>query len=340
MSENPALSVIVPVFNRAALLHQCLASVAAQSFNKWECIVVDDGSADSSLGVAQMFAGKDCRFKIFARTNPKKGAGACRNEGLSRASGDLIMFLDSDDLLEPSCAENRLAKFDEHPDCDFVVFRVQGFSQGYDARIAYNIDKPEADLLRFLRLDNPWCVCGPLWKRRALLDIGGFDESLPSWQDWQLHVMALLAGKRYVKVSNPPDTLIRIEGDDRIGHRAWDAEHVRAQAKFVARLLQRYAARLVPDPNLRSACTGLMWHLIVRMQQLGFFPEAVAHWGGLRHLRYIGFRIWCEGTLALLFHGRPGGRLFWRRVGHWPSGISRSVDRSTVMKVLDSTARM
>jgi glycosyltransferase involved in cell wall biosynthesis len=333
-SSLPLISVIVPVFNRERLLATCLESIKQQTFKFWECIIVDDGSTDSSLAIAKSFSDKDKRFKAFARTRPNKGAGACRNEGVKCASGAFVVFLDSDDLLSEVCLENRLASFLQHPDCDLVVFRTGGYFETVgDSRTLHNVEKIERDLLRYLRLDVPWPVNGPLWKRSVLQDIGGFDESLPGWQDWQVHVTALLAGKRYVKMRNEPDSYIRMKGDDRIGRRAWTPEHVRPKANFILKLFERYSALLVNDEETRSACAGLAWYLIVRVQELGYLQEAVSHWTRLRRLNYVGFRVWCEGLLALHFHGKPGGRICWSFVARWPRAVVGRVDTSTMYKV-------
>lgn len=331
---EPLLSVVVPVFNRQCLLVPCLESVSRQTLRSWECIVVDDGSSDSSLVVARSFAAKDSRFKALSRTRARKGAAACRNEGLASATGKLVMFLDSDDLLSENCLARRAAAFAQHPDCDFVTFPVEGFTDNPGAgRRLFNVEKPLPDLLRFLRLDNPWPINGPLWKREALMSGEGFDQSLPGWQDWQLHVMALLAGKRYAKIGGEPDSFIRIKGDDRIGHGAWTIDHVRPKAAFLLRLFDQYRGQLQADLVTRGAAAGLAWHLIARLQELGFEKVATAYWTHLWKWKYLTFPIWYQGILALRLHGRPGGGICWSLVARWPKTLVGAVDTSTVMCV-------
>jgi glycosyltransferase involved in cell wall biosynthesis len=99
--STPLFSIIVPIFNRQELLNRCLMSVLQQSFSDLELIVVDDGSTDRSIEVAQSI--KDNRIKIFRQGNA--GVSAARNLGAKNASGKWLIFLDSDDEL----VENALA---------------------------------------------------------------------------------------------------------------------------------------------------------------------------------------------------------------------------------------
>lgn len=92
------ISVIVPAYNVEGFIREALASVAAQSYADWECIVIDDGSTDGTLAVAEEFAAADPRFRLISHEN--RGPGA-RNTGLDNARGEWICFLDADDMLLP-----------------------------------------------------------------------------------------------------------------------------------------------------------------------------------------------------------------------------------------------
>src|SRR5690606_9522032 len=109
MTELPMVSIITPTFNRANLIGETLDSVLAQTYQNWECIVVNDGSADNTNEVMSEYLAKDSRFQYHYRPENKlKGANACRNHGFDKSKGDFLIFLDSDDLLEATCLENRL----------------------------------------------------------------------------------------------------------------------------------------------------------------------------------------------------------------------------------------
>lgn len=95
----PKVSVVVPVFNAAAYLRQCLESILSQTIRQIEAVCVDNGSTDGSMEILEEFAAKDPRVRVF-RVG-KRGAGRCRNFGISRARGEFIGFVDSDDFISP-----------------------------------------------------------------------------------------------------------------------------------------------------------------------------------------------------------------------------------------------
>lgn len=99
MNERPFFSVVVPVYNVESFLPACLSSILCQKVVDWECILVDDGSQDSSLQICYAYARKDTRFRVVHKDNG--GVSSARNAGLRAAKGEWIMFADADDTLEP-----------------------------------------------------------------------------------------------------------------------------------------------------------------------------------------------------------------------------------------------
>jgi glycosyltransferase involved in cell wall biosynthesis len=98
--SNTLVSIIIPTYNRAHLLEETLNSLLSQTYTKWECIVIDDGSLDNTQELVKKYQEKDKRFLFFKRSKNKiKGASTCRNIGLKHAKGEFIQFLDSDDLI-------------------------------------------------------------------------------------------------------------------------------------------------------------------------------------------------------------------------------------------------
>ncbi|WP_305785033.1 bifunctional glycosyltransferase/CDP-glycerol:glycerophosphate glycerophosphotransferase [Symbioplanes lichenis] len=100
---SSVLSVVVPVYNVAPYLEECLASLAGQYRDALEVIVVDDGSTDGSAAIAERFVAGDSRFQLIRQANA--GLGAARNAGTAQATGEFLMFADSDDVLAPYAAE-------------------------------------------------------------------------------------------------------------------------------------------------------------------------------------------------------------------------------------------
>lgn len=103
VSTTPFFSIIIPAYNRAELLEETLASVQAQSFQEWECIVVDDGSTDPTSSVVEKIAVIDSRIRYVYQYNAERSAA--RNNGMRHARGTYICFLDSDDHYAPQYLE-------------------------------------------------------------------------------------------------------------------------------------------------------------------------------------------------------------------------------------------
>lgn len=122
--ENPIVSVIMPVYNGREYLRQCLDSVINQTQREIEIICVDDGSSDGSLDILKEYAAKDSRITVLQQ--PNSGAGAARNNGLKKAKGRYLSFLDSDDFFEPDMLEKAVAQIQKDK-ADFVVFRCDHY---------------------------------------------------------------------------------------------------------------------------------------------------------------------------------------------------------------------
>lgn len=100
---SPVISVVVPVYNAEQYLHQCIDSILNQTFTDFELILVDDGSQDNSGAICDQYAEKDNRIIVIHQEN--KGQAAARNVAISKAKGEWIHFVDSDDLIHPQMLE-------------------------------------------------------------------------------------------------------------------------------------------------------------------------------------------------------------------------------------------
>lgn len=116
-AQNPSISIIVPIYNREKWLRNCLDSISSQTFKDWECILINDGSTDNSLKIAQEYAANDPRFIVFSQEN--QGVSAARNLGLDHAQGKWLAFVDSDDEIAPDYLEI-LYKLGEDNNADLV----------------------------------------------------------------------------------------------------------------------------------------------------------------------------------------------------------------------------
>lgn len=129
------VSIIIPIYNVAPYIADCLQSVLAQTYSSLEVIIVNDATPDDSMEQAAPWIEKlreRFEVKVVNHTN-NRGLSAARNTGMDASTGDWIYFLDSDDEITPNCIELLGAKVVEHPDVDFVIggVKVIGSSQKY-----------------------------------------------------------------------------------------------------------------------------------------------------------------------------------------------------------------
>jgi glycosyltransferase involved in cell wall biosynthesis len=210
-TETPTISVIIPVFNSEIFLQETLNSLINQTFIGWECLIIDDGSTDSSLKISKKQQEKDSRIHLIRRTTEIKGAASCRNIGLKAAIGKYIIFLDSDDLLLPHCLEQRVKHMNNNPDLDFAVFQAEKFGLSTEVMTEISSDY----LSDFLTFNIPWQTTGPIWKTSFLMMLNGFNPKIYRLEDPELHIRALLA-------SNNFDVLPKTEPDYK--YRLWRAQ--------------------------------------------------------------------------------------------------------------------
>lgn len=116
---KPLVSVVTPTYNRAHTLGKAIRSVLNQTYENWEMIIVDDGSTDDTKKLVQSFT--DARIRYFVKENG--GPSQARNYGLTHASGDWIMYLDSDDELLSKCIEVMMDWASRNPDAVFAIPR-------------------------------------------------------------------------------------------------------------------------------------------------------------------------------------------------------------------------
>lgn len=192
------ISIIIPSAGQRFFLLQTLESVKSQSFNDFECIVVADDRAEQPP--------EDCKhifklpqFRWVAREGKSGGCGA-RNQGLHLAAGEWIMFLDDDDLLESNCLALRCESIEFDSSKDFYVSPGLRFKEEPGDQREFHVfpyETNDSDLERMFLFQSPWITTGPTWRRDFLLELGGWNENLSFWQDWELNLRALSISSNY-----------------------------------------------------------------------------------------------------------------------------------------------
>ncbi len=124
---DPFFSVIVPVFNTGAYLDVCISSILNQKFERFEIILVDDGSTDGSSSMCNAYAEQDCRIKVFHKENG--GVSSARNMALKESVGDYVVFVDSDDYLRNDALQVLQSTIDK-TNSDLILFDITSITTG------------------------------------------------------------------------------------------------------------------------------------------------------------------------------------------------------------------
>ncbi|MBW4427332.1 MAG: glycosyltransferase [Nostoc desertorum CM1-VF14] len=179
----PKISVIIPAYNSEKTIGHTIQSVLNQTFTDLELIVINDGSQDLTLKIVTQI--KDPRIKVFSYSNA--GGNISRNRGLQRAVGEFVSFLDADDLWTPDKLQSQLKALQENATAqvayswtDYINTNDEFILSGKRVNVNGNVYE---NLLLNNFLENG---SNPLICRKALIKLGGFDESLSAAQDWDM----------------------------------------------------------------------------------------------------------------------------------------------------------
>ncbi|MDN3690583.1 glycosyltransferase family 2 protein [Cyclobacterium jeungdonense] len=187
---TPLVSILIPNYNKSPYLKKTLDSVLAQTYAKWECIIVDDHSTDNSWEILEEYVSNDSRFRIFRRPkNRIQGGNAARNCSIEWAKGEFVAFLDSDDIWQPKRLELAIS-----------FLRSHNFKSIYSGAIVVRpnlIEKlPSRDIrdgesvFDFILSDGVFCPTPSLVMKSELAKKVMFDENLMRHQDYDFFIRA------------------------------------------------------------------------------------------------------------------------------------------------------
>ncbi len=216
-TSPPAVSVIIPTFNRAWILRDAVDSVLAQTHKDFELIVVNDGSTDET---AALLAAYGNRVSVLEQTN--RGVSAARNAGVGASRGDLVAFLDSDDVWLPEKLAVQVDFFRRHPEILICQTEETWIRNGRRVNPKNRHKKPSGDIFEpslALCLVSPSAV---MMRRQLYEALGGFDEQLPACEDYDFwlrigcrHPVALIDRPLIFKRGGHTDQLSRQPSLDR-----------------------------------------------------------------------------------------------------------------------------
>lgn len=195
MEEIPKLgiSVIIPTYNRAQTIKKAIQSAQNQSYPVGEIIVVDDASSDETGQIVQSINDDRIRY-FFLKKN--KGAAGARNIGVSQAQYNTIAFLDSDDAWHPDKLEKQMTYLISHKECRLIYSAYVRHYPSFDM-VVPDIDtdrKLEGNILTELLVENTVSTQTILMTRELFVEVGGFDDSLRSLEDWDLVIRCAKLG--------------------------------------------------------------------------------------------------------------------------------------------------
>lgn len=193
--KQPKLSVIVTCYNLAKYLDEALQSVFDQTYTNWECIIVNDGSLDSTEEVANKWLVKDSRFVYLFKENG--GVSSARNYGMERAKGIYIIPLDADNKLRPEFIKQTITILDANDGIDIVYGDAQLFGNKFSLWKGKPFDIGEIVLNNYIDT----CAC---FRKSAWEDIGGYDANMPvyGFEDWDLWLRMAVKGYEFHYIEN------------------------------------------------------------------------------------------------------------------------------------------
>ncbi len=259
----PIVTVVIPAYNVAPFVDDCLDSVLAQRFSNWECWVVDDGSVDATA--AQILARMDPRIRLIRQANA--GVSAARNAGLAKARGRYAMFLDGDDRLHPQALERLVAALDGHPEAAVAfgtLVKILADGSVYPgqkplARHRYPTGNVLARMIEENFLANGGHV---LVRTAAARAVGGFDISLRLSEDWEFWCRLAAFGEFFFIGTEPEVFNLRV-------HSASSAAAASDWAKHQASL-----EAVLGNPALRGRFSAAAWSRLARRVRASHMWEA------------------------------------------------------------------
>jgi len=207
MQANPLVSVIMPAYNVEKYIEDSIQSVIKQTYTAWELIVIDDGSTDTSGTIVKAFAKDNKRIKYIYQ--PNKGQDMARNAGLEKAQGDIVAFLDSDDIWLPRKLEVSVAAF-ESADCDLLFTDAYIFYNSSELKdvaqlerigVRAGIHEGEEALQKFFS-GNLIPMLTVIARKDMFLKVDGFPH-FRIGEDYYLWLRFLLEGYRFVSIGEP-----------------------------------------------------------------------------------------------------------------------------------------
>jgi len=203
VKKNVKISIIVPVYNSAQYIGKCIESILYQSYKNYELLLINDGSTDDSLKIINKYSSTDDRIIVVNNTN--KGILKTRIDGINRATGDYIMFVDSDDLLEPNALKvfinNNVMKYDvirsNYKTLKNNNYRlIKEFNKKKEIEIELEKKDFFKDVLKTSKYNSVWREL----IKKSIIEIDKFDLSVSMGDDFLLNMIVYSKSKNILVI--------------------------------------------------------------------------------------------------------------------------------------------
>ncbi|HWQ92137.1 MAG TPA: glycosyltransferase family 2 protein [Clostridia bacterium] len=259
---KPLVSIVCPAYNRAALLGECVNSVLDCQEIAIEFIIVDDGSNDDTPAVCKNLQQELQEVVKVVRWETNEGAQVARNRGFAMATGDFVMFLDSDDVVVSEQLVQAARLLRENAELDFVYGKTLRVDQDL-------VPIPGAPSIGSKFSPSPidiagyhWAIMAALYRRTFLQAIGPWNERLSGSQDWEFQARVKIAGGRGLFLDAVVG-LAREHHGSRVGTRNFRPDYVRSVMVASEAILKKARARRVCDEKLeRRIAKRLVLHAL------------------------------------------------------------------------------
>lgn len=217
--NGPLVSIVIPTYNYAHLIVETLISIVKQTYQSWECIIVDDGSTDDTKVIVTTFINENATYDFKYIQKKNEGTSAAKNDGIKLARGRYIQFLDADDLLSTTKLATQVSLL-EAGDMDLVFSKSIFFMdtevektiiQKYPTGFLAEQTLKGQELLRSLITNNIVTISSPLIKKDVVTAVGMFNTSLTNNEDWLFWFRVAMRSSNFVFDDNEQSfTQIRI----------------------------------------------------------------------------------------------------------------------------------
>ena len=205
MSTNPKVSIIMATYNRSEYILESIKSIQDQTFENWECLIIDDGGTDDTQEILGSVLNQDARFQYFIRTpNYQKGLPGSRNYGLDLAKGDYIIFFDDDDIAHPQNLELCVLELSKNDIsfCRYIRAVFTGdFVYNYDSSKEYtsfHIDS--RDINKILRNELQFNSCAVMWTKECYRN-HRYTEYLKYAEEWEVYARIITSVNRGISIN-------------------------------------------------------------------------------------------------------------------------------------------